>query len=555
MTSDGAEAASGAHSPDYPATIPGTALGGLVVTGFLLILHGDALADALTRALPQAVTVKSAGTFYPALDEALPFMLRGLGASVLFAVLAGFLACHWSIRWKARQRWEWAIVAGLGIVAAALYGWLSLPHNAFPTNARVHWVDIFFDRQDNYFYTLVKLHAPFYDYPHIFQALNGAVNVCLIYLIGRSLSRSLLVPAVMALSYVGAGLMLVFANGAEDVSLGVTTLLAVLLLYLRRRSPWVGLGLFVATLARPQFIFLLFAFVAAELLERERTPGSGILSRYRFLWQNLLVFGAAFVLWNGWLVATGNNWLLTAEGLIATPLLGIEPQEIDGFLLHRFSGAYVGHLAWLLPVPLVVGNVIAVVRRRALDPDARRALWLVAGFAALNLAFLEYHVMHYYNVRYLSYLFPLLLVTAWFPVVLNQGEQELGWRRAGAVALLALAPLTQYQQGFHARQNVAEHPVATVFEDRQQLRELADDRPIRTTIESHTHRNYLAYVFRRPHESIRVVEQGRVGRDGSEESVVVTRSLEGYEDLRVLYDNGKVKVVRADPGTRPEGGP
>ena len=79
------------------------------------------------------------------------------------------LSCSWS---SARPRSD---------------GWFGLPHNALPTNSRWHWVDIYFDRRENWYYTLVKYpHMLFYDNPYILQGLNAALNVSLMYAVGRA---------------------------------------------------------------------------------------------------------------------------------------------------------------------------------------------------------------------------------------------------------------------------------------------------------------------------------------------------------------------------------
>lgn len=519
-------------------------LGGLTLT-----LFGGLLAAELENALPKAVTVKSAGTFYPQMDTALPFMIRGLGVSLVFAAASAALYARRQGPFPLASGPSWIVPVALVIGAGLLYTWLAFPHNAFPTNARIHWVDIFFERQHDYFYTLVKLHALSYDYPHIFQGLNGGLNVLLVYLIARRLTSSIVLAGAMAASYLGSGQVLLFANGAEDVSLSVAALLFVFWLYLQRTSPWLGLAMFVATLARPQFVFVLFAFVLAELVAPRWKLNSEEKPPFRFVWQNLLSFSLVFVTWHGWLLVTSNNWLLTEHGVIASPLVNIEPQEIDGFLLHQFSGAYVGHLAWLLPLPLIVGNVIAALLRRELSRQEEGVLWLAWAFGLLNIAFLEYHVMHYYNMRYLAYLVPFLLITAWLPIIArNRKTGSLSAVQIAGIVVLALAPLTQYQQGFVAKENVAEHPVASLFDDRQELRQMAQGRDVCTTIQSHTHRNYIAYVFQRAHESIEVVDQGGP-HDGEDcDGVVVTRSLEGYDSGSVVYNNGELKMLELGSG-------
>src|SRR5262249_40066081 len=161
--------------------------------------------------------------------------------------VVGLVAHVWPRRWHWTKRVDIVAVVVVVLAGAAIYGFFGYPHNAIPTNSRIHWVDIYNIRADEWFYTLVKLpHHLSYNAPYPSQAINGALNVALLYFIGRTFLRRGPLPIVLALTYLGSSLMLAFANTAEDVQLNVAALLFAYLMYLRRSTPWLGIALFIA---------------------------------------------------------------------------------------------------------------------------------------------------------------------------------------------------------------------------------------------------------------------------------------------------------------------
>lgn len=522
----------------------------VLLAGLVLVVLGGPLAELLARIAPAAVTVSSAGSPYPSLEEVLPTVWARLGLAMT-AIAAVSLVVRRNLPPLPRRAWI-GLSGVLAVFTGALHGLLAYPHHAFPTNARIHWVDILFDRADDWFYAAVKLpHLVFYDMPQLWQAVNGALNTLLVVILVRHVTGDRAAGLLAGIGFAASALMLAFADGAEDVSIGVTLLLLVALAHERRRPVLTGLALTLAVLGRPPFGVMAVALVVAEVAGGP--DGTTLLDRLRqvsrptgFLFTALAVFGTTFLAWQGWLTTRGARWLFADGRVIDRGLLNLAPREVDGFTISAFSGAYVGHALWIISLPVLAAAVVVVWRLARFAPRRRAVAALGTSTFVLLLAVNETVPLLYFNVRYLAYAWPLLYVAAWTVVTLPASAQPLVDRRVPVVLalLLAVAPATAANEAFARREQRVDHPVAQLALADVDLRAETGDRELVTTLASPTHRNYLAWLWRRPIDDVALVDADCVCPG----AVLVTDDPGARERGRLLRRTSGVWVVQlADP--------
>lgn len=489
----------------------------------LMFSASDIVASWMTDWMPLAWRVTSAGSQYPALGEAMPTILRGMAIVLAIGLVAETL--HRTVSWRpsasAGAHWHAIALGVLSSLAAVLHGFLARPHNAFPSNSRLHWVEIWFDRRDDFFYPLLKVpHYLFYDGPWLLMAMNAAVNVLLIAAIVRRNTQRPWAGVAAAATYLVSAQMLLFANSAEDVQLSITALLLVVWAHGRRQPVAMGGALFVAMLARPSFLLIVPAFVVAELLSNRhegRVPleRPAAVMRDQYVVVSLALFTGLFLAWHGWLGIQGDGWLLADGQVIKRGHFGLEPREIDGFSISSFSGAYLGHLLWLYPAPLLLASAVVVGRWRRLSPTASGTAGLIIAFAVATLLLLEGFPLMYFNIRYIAYMYPLLIVLAWmFPLSLPQ-PRLVGAGTAFVVVVLILSGAAAPHRELDIRDQILTDPLTGLFPQRQQLRvELAGE-PVYVSVGRLQRRNVVAYLIRRPLDDLRPVEEAEeIGTSG-----------------------------------------
>lgn len=554
------------HAHDHGAIVPSMLYAVslvLVTVGVGLALLGDDLTAFLNGPLPDAATVRSDGTKYPSFADirGWGYQLRLLGVVVAAVPIGALLSLHPDVSRLASElsnRLSSRYLLALALLLAvsfALYAYLAYPPNAWPSNARMHWLDQFYGRSDHFFYTLVKLpHVVFYEMPHIWQGINGALSVALTYGIGRQVFRPRWGAFLLAIGFLLSSNMLMFANMAEDVSVAVTALLLAVYAYTRNCIYGFGVALFIVFLARPQLSLLAGAFVVTHAIywARDRQTervGSRLLNGLRepFFLRNIAVFVALFVVWGIVLTALDARYFLTGSGLIdQASFLDLEPRSVDGFLLTPFSGAYFYHFLWVYPLPLLLANAYVAVRFRRLSRSGQQLFIWCWIFILGSLVFLEAATTSYYNVRYITYYWPLVLVAGSLaPTILRiRGFKKRRFGTVAIVSILLLSVVTPYTDAFSRRAEIEGRDLTTLYADRHEIRELVEGRKgkVYSTYTAHTQKNYVAFILKEP---FGVVKGMKSGMRLPDQSFLIRPSEADYGNAEVVYQNGTIELVRS----------
>ena len=339
------------------------------------------------------------------------------------------------------------------------------------------------------------------------------------------LGASLGMGATVAIS----GNLLLFANTAEDVFVNIVVLLLVFVTLLTRHPIALGLALALAMLGRPPFVLLIFAVLGGDMLAHLRRTRSVRELPWRFPIVAGLVALVTIVACQVAFEFFGDRYLLVDDALIsASSLENLDPIEVDGFLISPFSGAYVGHAAWIFPLPLLIAAAAGLVRAHRRSVAVEGLVYACAlGILAIVLVN-EATPLLYYNVRYLTYNLPMLVLMAWslwappeHPQMARGSAPQAAFRSV-AFAVMLLAPMMIPADPIgDKRDNQArpEHQLTDISDD---IGDLAADRELHVQGGTST-RNFVAYMLRRDVATINLLPSN----EDPESGVVIVRKGEG----------------------------
>jgi hypothetical protein len=486
-----------------------------IAVGLLLMLAASQVASFVYQLLPLPAKVSSRGTNLQPFSDLGPTIIRRTGLVVALSAAAALVATIWpGLRVRASPQSGRASAVLVVISTTIWYGWLGHPHNGFPSNARFHWVDYLTWDAGNFFYAAGRIpHFIFYDFPFVWNGLNAGLVAFLCYLIGRQIGLSTWTSAAMATTPAIAGNLLLFSTTAEDVMLNVLILLAVVSAALRRQPVVLGASLALAILGRPSFFVLIACVVAAEIIRAVRThgvrPGLQAVDR-RYVLAAVGTAAALTVLAQAFFTIVGNRYFLTGGRIIDTGLLAEQTaQTVDGFTISAFSGAFVGHLLWMMPVFFLAGTLIASVIAAGYSEHVESTIYLAVGFVILHMALHESQALMYYNVRYLTYTFPMLYFASWSITAHPRFHVRPPLAVAVTVALV-LAPIAIPSEPITAKRRVEARNELELLDVRDDLRRITDDRVVYLDFGNNGSRNYLAYVLRRNRSTISFVSDADV---------------------------------------------
>lgn len=523
----------------------------LLPAGLVIWSLREPLASSTAYFLPGRAQVSSRGTSFEAFGDIAPTLIGRFGLVLALAALMALVGPYIAEWVPAALRGSSAAHVASGLVVFAsgiLYATLGDPHHAYRANARFHWVDYLTHDSGNFFYAAGRIpHLVFYDSPWLWNGVLGAGLAALAWVIARQLDFSPWLAAGLATLPLLSGNLLRFWDTAEDLKLNAVVLLSVMAGLLSRRPVVIGLLLAVAVLGRPTFLVLVPCVLLAEVTRSLSTAGWRRAlhpSQQRF---SLVVVTTATITTAGFQllfsILGDRHFLVHGRFLRGTDsLTSVQPLEVDGFVISAFSGAYLGHL-WALPILFFIGLMLATATV-SLQPVAIRTTTLtILFFTVAHLFVHESQPLLYYNVRYLTYLLPLLAVASW--IALRTLAIGRGPRVAtAAISLAVLAPALIPATPFQERELMAlrtEHEFLLV---RSELRQARANGLVQYTIGQRGHRNYLAYVFRMGTPQLRHVtspEQLRPGllvaprSDGWEVGTVVVQT-QNYEVRRIASE-------------------
>ena len=480
--------------------------GAAILVGCVLVIAADPIArDFLARLLPHRGEISSRGTNFRRYQDVAPSVVRRTGIVLMVvgaaAGLAHYVDAHRRSMERASSSWlrEAAPVAVIALTGV-WYGWLASPHNAYPSNARFHWVDYLTWDSDNYFYAAGRLpHLLFYDQPHVWQAINAMIIATLLCALGRRWRISTVALTLMTATPAIASNLLLFANTAEDVLLNTAILLGTILAAYHRRPVAVGVMLGLAVLGRPSFIVLFGVLPAAEFvwaLRRERRLSEAI---HRTDWRYIATATATAVGFTAvaqtLFTVLGRRYMFTRGRIIDTgPLESQTPIEVDGFSISAFSGVFAWHALWVMPAVLLLGSLAAVWNARRYPRPEEPAVYFVALSAVGVLLLHESQPLNYYNVRYLTYVWPFLLVLAWHAFA-RMRQHHLP-QRAAVLALLVLGVMVLPVDPIGVKRNVENRAETELLAVRSDVEDLGAGRPVALTFGAKSTQNFMAYVLR-----------------------------------------------------------
>lgn len=509
-------------------------LAGVIACGVLLTLFASEFALFFARFLPWRSEVKSAGTFFPAFPNVAPEIIERVGWIMIAAPMVALVLSAFRGNKFVSNRIVTSLGAGALALGTALWvGWLATPHNGFPSNARIHWVDFQTVRPDRYFYAAKRLpHVLFYEMPPVWQALNAAILVGLCVLIARQLGFSLAASVLLSAIVATSGNFLLFANTAEDVFINLALVLVVIAASLYGRAVWLGLALAVLLLGRPQFIVIFPAVALAELIVAGRRRKWPDRARSIHVATALAVAAAGTAVAQVVFSIVGDRYLFVNGQIIDGGAVEQSvAREIDGFTIYAFSGTYVTHLLWVLPTITLVLAAVAAVRATHLDREAETTVYFCGVSVVTMLALHEAQPLLYFNIRYLTYLFPFLVVMSWAAVQTVQRDDRVAdsrshqWIAPFVFVLAILAPLTIPADAVDTKRRLENRPETELLDVRDELRALAEGRTVFLDFPASSSQNYAAYVLRRGVDTVRLVDDGETPADG----LVITLTEEPWE--------------------------
>jgi hypothetical protein len=182
----------------------------------------------------------------------------------------------------------------------------------------------------------------------------------------------------------------------------------------------------------------------------------------------------------------------------------------------------------VIPVFVLAGAVAAVIVARRQAVHVESTVYLAVSGAMLLVLVLEANPLLYYNIRYLTYLLPLLMVAAWSllapGVIGSSGDAHRRILSSAVVmrpfvaAALVLSPMVIPANPVGIKRAIEERDELELLDVNTELRELADGRTVYLMFGAASTRNYLSYVLRGSPNDIKLPGESAPG-----EGLVIVR--------------------------------
>lgn len=496
----------------------------LVIFPLLTYLFASNITATIATFIKPEYQLASAGTFYPSFGDPRGFAHQLAWISFFFLLTSPLYLVpkRYLLRVLELFSPSGPVIKSLSLLlvstTGALYCFLASPPNAFPSNAAIHWVDGLLHPAYLSRYPLIgAIHSLFYDYPAILMALLGATNCYLMYRVGKELLSNQFHSVLMAMSFVLSAPMLIFANMAEGLHIVVCLTLLASLFYLQRKLLPLVITIFLGVLARPQLLSLVGAIMMAEFAssyaqERSLKRCISLTIRNSFLMRLCLWLGAAWIVYQGLTAIGGFNMFYqvgeyNVMGYLNRSTATAKAVAVDGKTIRMFSGSYIIHFLWAFPWATTACSLYALVRSRLANDIQYRFLAFALTYVTINIVFHDLFPINYYNIRYLSYVYPTLLLSSWLvmPIIAKQSLQF----RLLVAGLLTFGPFFMWNSSLSTKIFLEDHRLTPLVAARFELRELqlsGDSAKLFTNLPAKQDKNFIAYVFKTPRSSIDVVK-------------------------------------------------
>lgn len=473
-----------------------------IIFSLPLLCIPELMTEKLAQLLPKSFLVKSAGSYYPGFSHPNGFahQLFRIGMLLIltpFVLFLGQLCPKDNLRLSRRLRYS--LIIPTTIAVALLYYQLAMPPMFSPSNARMLWVEplVFGSKFWSTYPFLCILHRMFYDMPGVLVALSAVALFWSSFLLSRYLRFGWEMSFLAALALILSSPILNFAQVAEGVLSNTALLCFSVYAYLRFGGVVGGIGVFLSSLGRPQFLSLVPAMLLAELIQAVRSSDKKTsiwnVLRSSSLAPLLLTFAVLYMGWQLFAFSEGFS-LFYHYGESSNELLSHSaPRGIEGFEISPFSGAYFGHFWWQLPTVVVLLWAISFVICPRFSAPQMKLLVVSAVIVMCNLTFHEAFPIFYYNIRYLTYYYPLIHLVAFIPIARYLSQHSSVGLLLGL--LFVFASMAPYSTAFEASKRAENSPFVSLYEHRHVLRKWSQGLPIMSTPLDWRTKNYLAYVF------------------------------------------------------------
>lgn len=541
------------HLPIDPAHVLAFAVG---LIGLLVNFQATEITEWLgTNLVPLGGLVRSMGTYYPGFlnpEQGFSYQLRFLGVLIfftpplwLFFRSTSDVFFSQSVKTEIPDR---AIAALIGLIGFFVYAYLAYPPYTFPTNFRIHWVDIHFSWQSQWIYALPKIVNPLFDdAPHILTGIYGSLSSTLFYLCLRKLKLEQLTSALCALSFVFASNLLIFATVAEDINLSIATLLLCVYCFLAQHWRVFGLSIFVTFLARPTnlifpafllpvFYLSLYQYSPMKLL---RSPLAGFRVEPGLLQAIALALIPA-VMWNGYLIFIDQHFLIGNGSNALSNIAEQRSIKVDGFTISRFSGAILLHHLWVFPITVTAAAIFSLLTARKSDQFGSSFIIAAIATVAANIALVEYLKMWYFNIRYITYFYPLMMLAAFAGI--KHGVANFA-ARTSLLVLLAISSMSTYNYSLNTKKTLSENPLSLAFEERDSLQTAVQNcAQVWTDHGSNTERNAISYLLSMDKYNLRVF--GNAASDSMSPQDCLVSARPQTQPFVPIYEGNHVSVFK-----------
>jgi hypothetical protein len=498
----------------------------------------DLYIGPLADFLPTRMLVRSSGTFYPNFKTILIFQILHLFYLCIFSLFLLSISVRLT---KNAPKFLFVLV---GIFVYWFYA-----SNSFPpivnANFMINKVNFassdvmsgpfIVSRSSTAYPLFVRAANLFYDYQHIFTGICAVFIFIIVngIISARFKETSSTTNLIVSFCICFCGALTSFSFGAEDVLFNIIFILLFLYFSVKPNLIMANLTLVCIYLNRPQLLpalFPLYLYLHISNYISERNFKKVALGPFIFL---TFLFS-----WNVILYQFDLNWLVSKSGSFLSAVENFNPIRIEGFTIHRWSMTFYLHSFWIY-------GVVGLLFYPFLYVAAKKQYWLEL---SLGLGFLincvvhDFLTMFYFNWRYLTYFFPVMVLSSHF--VLNKVALRAKYLNFYHI-VLALSLFTFYEPfigklnwlpGYSSFTSKYETDFENLWNERDQLRKTIGDDSLRCEPDKHICR-MVSYVLIRSYGEV---------RRRKADYLVISTNKPTPSGSKTIYEGKRIKIVKID---------